>query len=40
VPNVAAGETVGVIVDYVEWLSVKDGRMTYRYPMASDTATP
>jgi hypothetical protein len=40
IPGIPAGETVGVIVEYVEWLSAPGGHMTYRYPMVSDGAAP
>ena len=43
-PNVAAGQTVKVIVEYVEWLSprTEGGRtlVEYRYPLVGDAEAP
>ena len=39
-PNVRAGSSVDLLVDYVEWLPEKDGRATYRFPMASEVEAP
>jgi len=35
-PAVASGATVDLLVDYVEWLPEREGRATYRFPLASD----
>jgi Ca-activated chloride channel family protein len=35
-PGVEPGATVAVIVEYAEWLTPTDGRLSYRYPMASE----
>jgi tetratricopeptide (TPR) repeat protein len=40
VPSIGAGDTVAVIVEYVEWLSAKAGKMSYRYPMVTEGAPP
>ena len=44
VPNVAAGQTVKIIVEYVEWLSprTEGGRtlVEYRYPLVGDGDAP
>ena len=40
VPSIGAGDTVAVIVEYVEWLSARAGKMTYRYPMVAEGAPP
>jgi Flp pilus assembly protein TadD/Mg-chelatase subunit ChlD len=44
VPNIAAGQTVKVIVEYVEWLSphTEGGRtwVEYRYPLVGDSEAP
>ncbi len=37
---VAPGETTVVVVRYVEWLSPAGGRLTYRYPMLAERASP
>lgn len=37
--SIAAGKTQTVIVEYVEWLSPADDRLTYRYPMVSGLAS-
>ena len=39
-PGVAAGKTVDLLVDYVEWLPERAGRATYRFPMASESESP
>lgn len=33
-PMVPSGQTVDLVVDYVEWLPERGGRATYRFPMA------
>ena len=38
--GIKAGASFDLLVDYVEWLPQKNGRATYRFPMASDTETP
>ena len=38
--NIKAGASVDLLVDYVEWLPQKDGRATYRFPMASEVESP
>jgi Ca-activated chloride channel family protein len=38
--NIRGGSSVDLLVDYVEWLPERDGRATYRFPMASDVASP
>ncbi|MDB4944035.1 MAG: hypothetical protein JWP97_3569 [Labilithrix sp.] len=38
--GVAAGATTELVVEWVEWLTEKNGRATYRFPMASDTEAP
>ncbi|HTA89214.1 MAG TPA: VWA domain-containing protein [Polyangiaceae bacterium] len=44
IPSIAAGQTVKVIVEYVEWLSphTRDGRtlIEYRYPLVGDSEAP
>jgi tetratricopeptide (TPR) repeat protein len=37
---IAPGETAVVVVRYVEWLSPAGGRLTYRYPMIAERASP
>ncbi|HEX8792278.1 MAG TPA: hypothetical protein VF765_15090 [Polyangiaceae bacterium] len=39
-PAVPSGATEDLVVDYVEWLPERDGRATYRFPMASDAQPP
>lgn len=39
-PAVPSGATEDLVVDYVEWLPERDGRATYRFPMASDSQPP
>jgi len=39
-PHVPAGETVELLVSYVEWLPEQSGRATYRFPMASEGESP
>lgn len=34
VPNIAPGATVTIALDYTEWLSPSNGRLTYRYRLA------
>ena len=38
--NIKAGASVDLLVDYVEWLPQRDGRATYRFPMASEVEAP
>jgi tetratricopeptide (TPR) repeat protein len=38
--GVRAGASVELLIDYVEWLPEKNGRATYRFPMASDNEAP
>ena len=38
--GVRAGTSIDLLVDYVEWLPEKDGRATYRFPMASELESP
>lgn len=38
-PMIAAGATLTVTVEYVEWLPHVKGRVTYRYPMLGDVAS-
>ncbi len=38
--GIRAGSSVDLLVDYVEWLPQKDGRATYRFPMASEVESP
>jgi tetratricopeptide (TPR) repeat protein len=40
VPGLGGGEAVGIIVDWVEWLTPAEGRITYRYPMVSEGPPP
>ncbi len=44
IPGIAAGQTVKVIVEYVEWLSphTEDGKtlIEYRYPLVGDSEAP
>lgn len=40
VDNIRAGQTVDLLIDYVEWLPEKNGRATYRFPMASEMEAP
>ncbi|MFO0661620.1 MAG: VWA domain-containing protein [Polyangiaceae bacterium] len=40
VPGIRSGGTTMVVVRYVEWLSPAGNRLTYRYPMVSETAAP
>jgi tetratricopeptide (TPR) repeat protein len=40
IADIHAGSSVDLEVDYVEWLGEKDGRATYRFPMASETESP
>jgi tetratricopeptide (TPR) repeat protein len=35
-----AGASFDLLVDYVEWLPEKNGRATYRFPMASENESP
>lgn len=35
-PSVEPGATVSVVVEYIEWLTPVDGRLSYRYPMAAE----
>jgi tetratricopeptide (TPR) repeat protein len=39
-PDVRAGKTVDLLVDYVEWLPERAGRGVYRFPMASEGEAP
>ena len=38
--SIRAGASVDLLVEYVEWLPEKDGRATYRFPMASEVESP
>jgi tetratricopeptide (TPR) repeat protein len=38
--TIAPGKTQTVIVEYVEWLSPANDRLTYRYPMLGDPGAP
>lgn len=38
--NVAAGKSVDLIIEYAEWLPIRGGHATYRFPMASDQEAP
>ncbi|HSO31375.1 MAG TPA: FecR domain-containing protein, partial [Labilithrix sp.] len=38
--SIRAGSSFDLLVDYVEWLPEKDGRATYRFPMASENEAP
>jgi len=38
--GIRAGSSVELVVEYVEWLAEKDGRATYRFPMASEVESP
>ena len=40
IPGIGTGDTIGVIVEYVEWLSAQGGHLTYRYPMVSEGTPP
>lgn len=35
-PSVEPGATVALLVEYSEWLTPADGRLSYRYPMAAE----
>jgi tetratricopeptide (TPR) repeat protein len=39
-PGIDPGATLTVIVEYVEWLSPVEGRLSYRYPMVGDGRAP
>src|SRR5262245_15012188 len=39
-PSVSAGSSVELTVDYVEWLPIRSGRATYRFPMATPGEPP
>lgn len=39
-PTIASGASVDLLVDWVEWLPERDGRATYRFPMASEGDPP
>jgi tetratricopeptide (TPR) repeat protein len=38
--DVGPGKTVDLFVDWIEWLPERDGRATYRFPMASTDTAP
>jgi tetratricopeptide (TPR) repeat protein len=38
--DIPAGKTTDLIVEYTEWLARRDGRATYRFPMASELEAP
>ncbi len=38
--SIKAGASFDLLVDYVEWLPQKNGRATYRFPMASENEAP
>ena len=38
--SISGGSSVDLLIDYVEWLPEKNGRATYRFPMASDMEAP
>jgi tetratricopeptide (TPR) repeat protein len=38
--SIEPGKTVDLLVDWVEWLPQRDGRATYRFPMASTDTAP
>ncbi|MBX3232148.1 MAG: VWA domain-containing protein [Labilithrix sp.] len=38
--GIEAGKSVDLLIDYVEWLPQKNGRATYRFPMASEIEAP
>ncbi len=38
--NIAAGKSVDLLIEYAEWLPIRGGRATYRFPMASDQEAP
>ena len=40
VAKIRGGMSVELLIDYVEWLPEKNGRATYRFPMASDVEAP
>jgi tetratricopeptide (TPR) repeat protein len=40
VTDIRGGTSVDLLIDYVEWLPQKNGRATYRFPMASDLEAP
>lgn len=40
VPDIPSGQEVTVIIEYVEWLPVATGTITYRYPMAAEEGAP
>lgn len=40
VTDIKGGAAVDLLIDYVEWLPEKNGRATYRFPMASDLEAP
>jgi tetratricopeptide (TPR) repeat protein len=39
-PNVNPGSTVDLLVEYVEWLPIRGGRATYRFPMSTEGEPP
>jgi tetratricopeptide (TPR) repeat protein len=39
-PDIGAGKTADLLVEYVEWLPVREGRATYRFPMGSSSDPP
>ena len=39
-PGIASGASMDLLIDYVEWLPERDGRATYRFPMASGGEPP
>jgi Mg-chelatase subunit ChlD/tetratricopeptide (TPR) repeat protein len=39
-PDIGAGATADLLVEYVEWLPVRSGRALYRFPMGSTTGEP
>ena len=38
--TIQAGATLDILIDWIEWLPEKNGRATYRFPMASETEAP
>jgi tetratricopeptide (TPR) repeat protein/Mg-chelatase subunit ChlD len=39
-PSIESGKTLELILEYAEWLPVRGGRASYRFPMASEGAPP
>lgn len=39
-PDIAAGATTDLLVEYVEWLPVRNGRATYRFPLGASSEPP